>query len=104
MKVPVETYFIEEEIRENLFFGMGLAEVSAGDLARGLRVCRKLGFPDRLLEHVQSKESTVGLMRKTKLAKNQDPTKMRQKKFVFPHLQQHTSRFQIVAFMKCRRI
>jgi ABC-type multidrug transport system fused ATPase/permease subunit len=60
--IPSEVYFIEEEIRDNLFFGRGLEELSNAEWRRGLRICKKLGFQDRMLAYITSKEPTIELM------------------------------------------
>ena len=52
-------YFIEEEVRANLFFGHGLEPISGSQLDRGLRICRMLKLPERLMEYITSDEPTV---------------------------------------------
>ena len=62
LHVSAEVYFIEEEIKDNLFFGRGLEKVSDAEWQRALSICEKLRFPDRLMDYVQSKENTAKWM------------------------------------------
>jgi ABC-type multidrug transport system fused ATPase/permease subunit len=62
LHIPAEVYFIEDELRDNLFFALGSAQIPSGDLQRGLRICKRLGFPEDLMDYIQSTESTVDLM------------------------------------------
>jgi ABC-type multidrug transport system ATPase subunit len=67
--VPSETYFIKEDIVANLFFGCGIqwnqADASASvkgltdsEWRRALRICERLGFPDRLMKYLHWDEIT----------------------------------------------
>merc|ERR1719247_1028385 len=39
LHIPAEVYFIEDELRDNLFFSMGSAAIPNVDKQRGLRIC-----------------------------------------------------------------
>ena len=62
LHVSSEVLFIEEEIKDNLFFGNGMEKVSDAQWQRALRICEKLEFPDRLMDYVRSQGSTVEWM------------------------------------------
>jgi ABC-type lipoprotein export system ATPase subunit len=63
LHVSSEVYFIAEDIKVNLFFGRGKDTVSDAEWERGLRICEKLGLPDRLMDYVRSEGDTVEWMK-----------------------------------------
>jgi ABC-type multidrug transport system fused ATPase/permease subunit len=62
LHVSNEAFFIEDDVRENLFFGHGSQEVSNAQWQRALRICERLAFSHRLMDYVQSDQSTVDWM------------------------------------------